>query len=109
MKESTLTDSESFLMELLDDFPHTAPEGYRYEAIQSKRNLISIWTVYDGGFLYNDYTPTYCIWGYYSTTNREYYAPINSKKVGEKVDLKDTTPYSAMKINRNALQQLLYA
>ena len=90
--------------ELPQDFPHIAPEGYRYEVIQSKSNLLSIWTVYQRGFTYNGNAESHCIWGFYNTKTNTYYAPINSKKVGDKVDVKSTTPYTAMQLNLNPLE-----
>ena len=93
-------------MELPNDFPHVAPKGYRYEAIQSKRNLVSIWTVFERGFNYNDHNESHCIWGFYDSKKQQYFAPINSKKVGALVDINDTTPYSAMQLNLNGLEQL---
>ena len=54
-------------MELPHDFPHIAPEGYRYEAIQSKSSVIAIWTVFERGFNYNDFNECRCIWGFYNT------------------------------------------
>ena len=92
------------MIPLPNDFPHTAPKGYRYEAIQSKNNLISIWTVYQRGFTYNGYVESHCIWGFYNTKTRTYFAPVNSKKVGNKVDLSNTTPYTAMPLNLNPLE-----
>ena len=109
MKESTLIDCESYPMELPNDFPYSPPNDYKYKIIRKNSSLLSIWTVYQREFVYNNGDESACSWGFYNPKKREYYAPINSKTVGEKVDLKDTTPYSAMKINRNALQQLLYA
>ena len=97
------------MLELPDDFPHIAPEGYRYEVMQSKRNVVSIWTVYQRGFTYNDHNESYCIWGFYNTKTRTYYAPINSKKVGDVVYISDTSPYTAMPLNLNGLEQLLFA
>ena len=97
------------MLELPDGFPHIAPEGYRYEVMQSKRNVISIWTVYQRGFTYNDHNESYCIWGFYNTKTRTYYAPINSKKVGDVVHISDTSPYTAMPLNLNGLEQLLFA
>ena len=96
-------------MELPNDFPHTAPEGYRYEAVQSKSSVIAIWTVFERGFNYNDFNECRCIWGFYNTKKQQYFAPINSKKVGALVDINDTTPYSAMQLNLNGLEQLLFA
>ena len=95
-------------MELPHDFPHTAPEGYRYEAIQSKSSVIAIWTVFERGFNYNDHDESYCIWGFYNTKKQQYHAPINSKKVGDVVDVNRTTPYTAMQLNLNGLEQLLF-
>ena len=92
-------------MELLpNDFPHIAPEGYRYEVLQSKRNLISIWTVFERGFVYNDHSESYAIWGFYNTKTNTYHAPINSTKVGDSVDIESTSPYSAMQLNLNPLE-----
>ena len=91
-------------MELPNDFPHTAPQGYRYEAIQSKTNVISIWTVFERGFTYNDHNESHCIWGFYNTKKQQYHAPINSKKIGDVVDVNNTSPYTAMQLNLNPLE-----
>ena len=91
-------------MELPNDFPHTAPQGYRYEVIQSKTNVISIWTVFERGFTYNDHNESHCIWGFYNTKKQQYHAPINAKKIGEVVDVKNTSPYTAMQLNLNPLE-----
>ena len=95
--------------ELPADFPHAAPEGYRYEAVCFKNNVIAIRTVYDAGFVFNDHNPHHCIWGFYNTKTREYSAPINATKQGDKVNVRDTTPYSAMQLNLNPLEHVLYA
>ena len=92
-------------MELPNDFPHTAPQGYRYEVIQSKTNVISIWTVFERGFTYNDHNESHCIWGFYNTKTGNYHAPINSKKMGDVVKLEHTSPYSAMQLNLKGLEQ----
>ena len=91
-------------MELPNDFPHTAPQGYRYEAIQSKTNVISIWTVFERGFTYNDHNESHCIWGFYNTKKQQYHAPINAKKIGDVVDVNNTSPYTAMQLNLNPLE-----
>ena len=95
-------------MELPNDFPHQAPDGYRYEAVRKNASTVSIWTVYERGFNYNDFNECHCIWGFYNPKKQQYYAPINSNKVGEPVDINDTTPYSAMQLNINPLEQLLF-
>ena len=110
MKVSTQTVSESKeRYELPQSFPHQAPDGYEYRTIQFKRSVISIWTVYQRGFVYNDHSPSYCIWGFYDTKTGNYHAPINSTKVGDIVDVKSTTPYTAMPLNLNPLAYALYA
>ncbi len=105
MKVSTQTVSEfKERHELPQNFPHDPPKGYRYEVMQSKRNVISIWSVFERGFTYNDHNESYCIWGFYNTKTDTYYAPINSKKVGKDVRIEDTTPYTAMQLNLNPLE-----
>ena len=115
MKDSTLTDSESFLMEsherasheLPPDFPHFPPNDYKYKVIRKNSSLLSIWTVYQREFVYNNGDESACIWGFYNPKKREYYAPINATKVGDKVDINSTSPYTAMKLNLNPLMQCL--
>ena len=107
IKESIHNDC--VLQGLPDDFPHKPPKGYRYATLQFKRNVVSIWTVHQHGFVYNGHTECYCIWGFYNTKEQQYYAPINSSKIGNKVDVNDTTPYTAMPLNLNPLEYALYA
>ena len=78
------------------EFPHKAPKGMHYEYEDFKRNVIAIWIHYDRKFDYNLGDPVACIWEFYNTKTRTYHSPINSKSVGQSVDIKDTTPYSAM-------------
>ena len=101
------TDSVLSLKEI--DFKHDAPDGYRYEVVPFKSNVVAVWTVCNPGFVYNDGNDVRCIWGFYNTKKRQYFAPINSKKVGEPVDFNDTTPYSAMQLKLNGLEQLLFS
>ena len=96
-------------MELPDDFPHQPPAGYRYEAIRKNASTMSIWTVCNPGFVYNDGNDVRCIWGFYNTKTKTYYAPINSTKQGDLVNVNDTTPYTAMQLNLNGLEQLLFS
>jgi len=92
------------MCKLPHDFPHTAPKGYRYETVQSKRNFISIWTVHERGFTYNGNAESHCIWGFYDTKKQCYYAPVNSKQVGKEVDINSTTPYTSMPLKLNPLE-----
>ena len=99
---------DEILREIQTSFPHFPPDGYRYETLPFKRHLYSIWTVYDCGFSYNGNTPSRCIWGFYDAKQKCYYAPINSSKCGDRVDVNNTTPYTAMPINLNPLEMCLY-
>jgi len=87
------------------DFPHTAPEGYRYETEPFKRNVDAIWIHHCRRFDYNLGSDVRCIWGFYNNKTKEYFAPINSKTVGKRVDIKETTPYSAMQIKMTPLER----
>jgi hypothetical protein len=89
------------------DFPHQPPQGYSYEFKKFKRNLVSIWCCNHSEFVYNDGIVTKSIWGFYDIKKKQYYAPINSKKCGNQVDINSTTPYSAMQLNLNPLMQCL--
>ena len=95
--------------ELPQNFPHEPPQGYRYEVVRKNASTIAIWTVYNPGFIYNDGNDVRCIWGFYNTKQRTYYAPINSTKRGDPVDINSTTPYTAMQLNLNPLEHALYS
>ena len=90
------------------DFPHLPPKGYSYSFESFNVRYDAIWISNHGEFSYRD-TPPKSIWGFYSSKKGKYYEPINSKKVGKEVLIKDTTPYSAMKKNLNSLEALLYS
>lgn len=83
-------------MAMITDFPHKTPEGMYYEQTDFKRNLVAIWIHYNRRFNYNNGDAVCCIWGFYNTKTRTYYSPINSKSIGQSVDIRRTTPYSAM-------------
>ena len=95
-------------MELPNDFPHQAPSGYEYRVVRKNNSLLSIFTVYKRGFTYNGYCESHCIWGFYNPKKQQYYSPINATKPGNQVDINDTSPYSAMQLNLNPLEKLLY-
>ena len=90
---------------MIAEFPHKAPEGYSYEFEEHKRGVVSIWLCCHRKFDYNNGTPTRTIWGFYKSKTREYYAPVNSKTIGACVNIRDTTPYSSMKINLIGLEK----
>ena len=96
-------------MELPIDFHHEPPAGYRYEVIRKNSNVVAIWTVCNPGFVYNDGNDVRCIWGFYNAKNNNTMPQSIPPKVGEPVDINDTTPYSAMQLNLNGLEQLLFA
>ena len=89
--------------------PHTPPEGYEYQSVKFKTNIIAVWLLCHRRFIYNGGTPTRTIWGFYNTKTKQYHAPINSKTIGQVVSLNDTTPYTSMPLNLNPLEHALYA
>jgi hypothetical protein len=88
----------------ISDFPHDAPDGYSYEFEQFNSRIISIWLSCHRKFHYNGGESTKSIWGFYSPKKREYYSPINSSKVGDKVDIKITRNYTAMLVKQTPLE-----
>lgn len=91
-------------MELPSDFSHQPPEGYSYEVRQYKRNILSIWLCNHTKFNYNNNDPVSTIWGFWDIKKQCYYAPINSTKHGDQVNIGDTRPYTAMKLNLTPLE-----
>ncbi len=86
------------------DFPHIAPKGYSYEQTDFKRNVVAIWIHNHYRFVYNGGGTARSIWGFYNTKTKTYYSPINSKSIGQSVDIENTTPYSAMQIKQSPLE-----
>ena len=81
---------------MLVEFPHTAPKDYSYEQVSFKRNVIAIWIHNHRKFSYNNGGTATSIWGFYNTKTKCFHSPINSKTVGNQVNIEDTSPYSAM-------------
>ena len=90
-------------MKLPISFPHEPPEGYHYEVEKFKRNVVSIWLCHPDRFIYTN-DPVRTIWGFFDTKKECYYAPINHKKVGEKVSITDTRNYTSMQIQYKGLE-----
>ena len=88
-------------------FPHIPPEGYYYKVKPFKRNILSIWLYHPDIYTYTSRRIS-TIWGFFNTKTRQYHAPINSTKCGDKVEIDKTTPYSAMVRNLNPLESVLY-
>lgn len=87
------------------EFPHNAPRGYSYEQIPFKTNVVAIWIHNHYKFVYNGGGTARSIWGFYNTKTKCYHAPINAKTVGDKVDINQTTCYSAMQIKQTPLER----
>ena len=90
-------------VELPSSFIHSPPDGYYYEPEEFKRNFISIWLCNTRKFVYNGGAPTRTIHSFYNTKSGEYFAPINSKTVGARVNITDTRNYTAMPLKLNPL------
>ena len=91
---------DSFIME----FPHNAPDGYEYWTDDFKKNVKRIWIRNLGYFNYTGGEHPSSVWGFYDSRKKQYIAPINHKKPGRPVNIEDTSPYSAMKLNLNPLE-----
>jgi hypothetical protein len=85
------------------EFPHRAPNGYYYEFEQFNTRLISIWLVHSFPYSYTTKTVR-TIWGFFNPKKNEYYAPINSSKVGERVNISQTRNYTSMQIKQTPLE-----
>ena len=95
-------------LNLPDDFPHQPPKNYSYEVTQHRRNVVAIWLRDHRSYSYtNDDVRT--IWGFYNTKTGTYSSPINSTKCGDPVDIFDTRDYTAMQLNLNPLEYVLYS
>ncbi len=90
---------------MIPEFPHKAPKGYSYEfETDFKRNITAIWLRHHYRYDYNLGKPVRSIWGFYNSKKRQYFAPINSKTVGDVVDIENTRPYTAMPLNLSILE-----
>jgi hypothetical protein len=86
------------------EFPFTAPDGYSYEFTQFNTRLVAIWLLHSFPYSYTS-KQVKSIWGFYNLKKKEYYAPINSIKVGDKVNINDTRNYTAMQLNLTPLEK----
>jgi hypothetical protein len=60
-------------------------------------------------YIYNGGAPTRTIWGFYNTKTKQWHAPINSKQIGDVININHTSPYTSMPLNLNPLEYALYA
>ena len=83
---------------------HTAPKGYEYWTEEFNTRLTRIWIKNCSmDFTFGDDKYPSSIWGFFNNKTSEYIAPINHKKPGKVVNIKNTTPYSAMQLKLNPL------
>lgn len=88
--------------------PVKAPKGYHYEVTEFKRNTYAIWLCGGPKYLYKDHQCARTIHSFYDVKKKVWYAPINSKKVGKPVSINTIRAWTAMPLNLNPLQSLLY-
>ena len=91
------------LLELPPDFIHDPPKGFSYEVKPHKSNVVAIWLLHHRKYCYSS-DPVRTIWGFYNTKQKCYHAPINSTKHGDKVDIINTRPYTAMQLKLTPLE-----
>jgi len=87
--------------------PVNPPKGYHYEITEHKRNMVAFWLCGGRKFLYLQNQSAKTIHSFYDYKKKKWYAPINSKKVGEEVDPATMRPWTAMKLNLNPLMAAL--
>ena len=97
-KDTTQTDC------VLSLIPHSPPTNYTYEALQFKRDVIAIWLLCHRRFIYNHGATTRTIWGFYNIKTKRFHAPVNSKTVGDVININNTSPYTSMPLNLNPLE-----
>ena len=90
---------------MIAEFPHQPPTGYSYEFEEFKRGVIAIWLHCNRKFDYNNGASTRTIWGFYKSKTREYFAPINSKTIGARVDISETRNYTSIPIKYQGVEQ----
>ncbi len=85
------------------------PTGYEYWTDEFKTSVTRIWIRnVSREFIYGDEKHPSSVWGFYNKKKDEFLSPINWKKPGKKIELNDTSPYTAMRKNYNPLEALLY-
>jgi len=88
---------------ILSELPYDAPKGYYYEVEHHKRGWKSIWLCGGPTYNYRNGTSARTIHSFYEEKTKKCYAPINSKKAGEEVNINNTRPWTSMKIKLNPL------
>ena len=88
-------------------YPHNPPPGYEYWSESYSKTIDRIWIRNLGEFTYTEDKPS-TVWGFYNKRTGEYIAPINWKKPGKVVKVEDTSPYSAMVLQLNPLEAVMW-
>tara|TARA_Y100000004_G_scaffold165882_1_gene197109 strand:- start:2759 stop:3055 length:297 start_codon:yes stop_codon:yes gene_type:complete len=96
------------MTKLPSSFSHLPPKNYSYGIRSFKANVVSIWLHHHYDYSYTS-DPVSTIWGFYNFKKNQYFAPINAKRMGNAVDIEDTTPYTSMQLNLNPLEYALYS
>jgi hypothetical protein len=86
------------------EFPHKAPKDYSYEYEQFNASTVRIMLCCSREFDYNLGARTKTVWGFYKPKKRAYYAPVNIKAIGKEVNIRNTTPYTAMPLKQTPLE-----
>lgn len=86
------------------NFPHITPPGYEYWQEEFNSTLTRIWLKNIGTEFTYRQTPPSTIWGFYDNKKKCFISPINHKKPGKVVDIKHTSPYTAMVSNLTPLE-----
>jgi len=84
-------------------FPHQPPQNYSYETERNGK-LVTIYICNHSDFTYTDNHPVKCYWGSYCEKSQQYYASNATSLKVDKVDIKRTTPYSAVNRLLNPLE-----
>ena len=105
MKSPNKVDLPSTLIEI----PFEPPKGYHYETTEHKRNVVAVWLCGGPQYLYKDGQSARTIHSFYNTKKGTWHAPINCKRAGDEVKLSQIRPWTAMQLNYNPLEVLLFA
>lgn len=89
---------------MISEFPHKPPDGYSYEFEPFNARVLRIMLFCHLKFDYNLGASTSTVWGFFNPKKKVYYSPINLKTIGKEVNVKNTTPYSAMQIKGTPLE-----
>lgn len=95
----------TLILDGMELFFHRAPDETEYWCDDFKKGVKRIWLQnrrFQFTYTEDDSYPS-TVWGFYKPKTGQFYAPINSKKMGKEVDIKDTTPWTAMPLNLNPL------